>query len=143
MVDDEDYEEINKYKWFASARGYAVRNFTRDDKTRGFIRMHGEIIGEIKGLEIDHINGEKTDNRKANLRHATHAQNVMNSRGSRGTTSAYKGVYWNKMTKSWRCTITTNGKKISLGCYQSEEDAKMVYNTWAKYCYGEFAWLNI
>ena len=85
VVDDEDYERIAQFKWHSVCMGlyrkiwYAVRD-ARDGEQMEIERiyMHREIMGATPGVEIDHRNGDGLDNRKQNLRPATHAQNIRN-----------------------------------------------------------------
>lgn len=95
--------------------------------------------GEWPDKEIDHINGVRTDNRWANLRHATHAQNGRNRRRQRDNTSGFTGVYLHKPTKRWRARINVAGKRISLGYHDTPELAHAAYAGATKAHYGEFA----
>jgi hypothetical protein len=90
---------------------------------------------------IDHINGDKLDNRIENLREATKAQNNRNV-GSKGGSSKYCGVAWCKSKNKWEAYITFNRKKKHLGRYSEEIDAAMAYNKAAIEMFGEFAKLN-
>ena len=88
---------------------------------------------------IDHINGDRSDNRIQNLREATAAQNMWNSRAKATNTSGYKGVHWFRKTGKWRAAITVNRKFHSLGLYSDKEDAKAAYDAAAAKFFGEFA----
>jgi hypothetical protein len=110
-------------------------------------RMMGVALPS--GFLVDHINGDKLDNRRLNLRMATRADNEANKRkrrtqGSGTTSSQYKGV--NKLKdgrkKCWRATITYEGRQINLKCYYSEREAAEAYNKAALEYYGEFALIN-
>jgi len=124
LVDDEDYEELYKYKWYAKQgcgrqktqkpTYYAARS--KNGKT---IFMHRVIMNCLKGMEVDHINGETLDNRKANLRICTRADNTYNSR-SRIATSSYKGVSFHKLTKKWQVQISYKQKKHHIGIFEHE-----------------------
>jgi hypothetical protein len=105
--------------------------------------MHRCIIKVPPGMVIDHINHNGLDNRKANLRIATHAQNSRNTKKQRPkTASQYKGVPWNSTLKKWRAQITLNGKRISLGCFEDEIQAAKAYDNAARKYHGAFAALN-
>jgi len=93
-------------------------------------------------LPCVHINGCGLDNRKANLRPVTHAQNHQNRRKISGTTSRYKGVSWYKRRNRWHATIQINRKTKDLGYFEKEEDAAHAYDEAAKEAVGEFARLN-
>lgn len=85
FVDDDDYEELSKYKWHYSRNGngdegYAVRGVYENGKCIKKIRMHREIMNYEGGLIVDHINGKRLDNRKINLRICTSSENSLNTR---------------------------------------------------------------
>lgn len=88
---------------------------------------------------IDHINGDKSDNRIANLREATQHQNGGNQRLRRNNTSGFKGVCWDTWTNRWVATIMAHGKHHNLGRFDSPEDAHAAYMTAAVELYGDFA----
>ena len=142
IVDDCDFEEINKHKWTATKNGtkvYAIS--TRGGAGRAY--MHRIISRAEKGQIVDHKNGDSLDNRRKNLRFCDKSKNGANSfKCKRKTNSIYKGVHWHKKNKKWRSTITVNGKTISLGCYFSEKQASQAYIKAAKGYFGEFARLS-
>lgn len=142
IVDDEDYAELSKYKWHVSSRGYVCR-FT---KTRGKGKMHlmhRMIMNTSLGKVTDHINGDKLDNRKENLRITTDLQNSWNQGKRGGTSSKYKGVSWITSKKKWRACIKKEYKAIHLGYFDNEHDAARMYNFWAVDLFGEYARLNV
>lgn len=148
LVDDEDYEQVNKRKWYVSydnKKWYARRNITDPStKKRIRIRMHREIMDCPKGLDVDHVNHNGLDNRKCNLRICTHSQNLFNQLPRRtNTTSKYKGVYWNKKDRRWRASIGIDGKQIYIGNFSTEIKAAEAYGKKAKELFGEFAYLNL
>jgi hypothetical protein len=91
--------------------------------------------------EIDHINRDTTDNRLSNLRAATQLQNSAN-KSSRGF-SKYRGVYYHRKNKKWCACGVKYQVKHYLGTFNTEEEAAVAYNTWAKEFHGEFANLNV
>lgn len=142
IVDDEDYEWLNQYKWCALKNGntwYAVRAIRTRGK-KSLEHMHRIIIGAPEDIQTDHANHNGLDNRKANLRLATNAQNQFNSRPQVGTLSLYKGV--TKKGRSWSAGITRGGEHYRLGSYGSEEDAARAYDHAAVRMFGKFACLN-
>lgn len=148
LVDDSDYEIISKHKWYAQASHsgifYACRweyrkAFPCDPKKRS-IRMHNEIMGENPGLKVDHISRDGLDNRRMNLRWATHAQNMMNRKWRKPTKSGFRGVYDDHGT--WRAMIAANGKRSVVGRAKSASEAAIIYDEAAKKLHGEFARLN-
>lgn len=148
IVDDEDYEYLNQFKWHArvvSGTQYAKRSVRFPKNTT--INMHRQIMNCPKNKMIDHINGDGLDNRKINLRVCTRSQNLMNSKKPKDAkTSKYKGVCLSKQTdnheKCWRAEIRLNKKSIYLGAFYSETDAAKAYNKAAIKYFGEFAQLN-
>ena len=96
-----------------------------------------------KGLLVDHENGDTLDNRRANLRLATHYQNTCNRRKIKSKTSSrFIGLYFEKRSSRWVTAIKNHGKKIYLGRFKSEIDAAHAYDEAAKKYHGEFAHLN-
>lgn len=131
IVDDEDFERVNKYKW------YFERYATHKSKNECF-RMHNLIMN---AKEVDHINGNKLDNRRENLRVVTRSQNNWNQKKTRGA-SIYKGVSWHKQTKKWRVRVNKFGKEYGLGLFENEKEAAVAYDEKAKELFGNHARLN-
>jgi hypothetical protein len=142
LVDDDDFEWLNQYKWYFHRSGYATRGY-RINKAVKMVLMHREILKPPQYLETDHINGNKLDNRRINLRIATTQQNQFNRGNPINNTSGYKGVDWNKQIKRWRATMYINGKPIHLGYFDKKTDAAIAYNQLAGEVQGEFSRLNI
>ena len=90
------------------------------------LRLHRFIMNAPKGKVVDHINHNKLDNRKCNLRVCTQSQNTMNSSLRSDNSSGYTGVYWYKSRSKWLVRITVNGKCINLGYYDDLEEAVKV-----------------
>ncbi len=91
---------------------------------------------------LDHKNRNGLDCRKTNLRDATHQQNSQNRPSHMGSSSTYKGVYWNKNERKWRASIFVGKVSLNLGYFHLEEDAALAYNFAAHEHYGEFARFN-
>lgn len=155
LVDDEDYERVNQFKWYAQKHGNgtfrAVRNETlrsrKDARETGLpihktILMHRFILNVPDSMDIDHVNHNTLDNQKDNLRICTHSQNTMNQLLQGGTSSKYKGVCWNKQRKKWIVYIKCEGKRTNLGYFTDELEATKAYNAKAGDLHGEFAYLN-
>lgn len=139
IIDNEDAALISQYKWQADRDGrtwYARRTISLPGGGRKTQKMHQLITGHPR---TDHRNGDGLDNRRANLRRATKAQNNRNRRKTIGY-SKYKGVGWHE--NRWCAQIKVNGKKIHLGRFISEEDAARAYDAAARREFGEFAALN-
>lgn len=147
IVDPEDYERINKYKWNAY-RGYSSyyskrKIYNRKKGTERTIYMHRYIMNAPEGMVVDHINHNGLDNRKENLRFATRAENVRYSRKTKNKFSSdYKGVHYITKAKRWRAMITFENKTIYIGQYKDEISAAKAYDRAAKKYFGEFACLN-
>lgn len=146
LVDDEDFEFLNKFKWHAYKSNntfYALRNsYYVDDKKRRTIQMHRIILG-LKKLEVkcDHIDRNGLNNQKYNLRPSTNAENCKNQKPRNGT-SKYKGVCWCKKRNRWRANIRINDKQTYIGQFKDEIEAAKAYDKMAKLHFGEFAYLN-
>jgi hypothetical protein len=141
IVDDEMFEYLNQWSWYCQKSGYAARSYRKDG---GFKhdRMHRVIINAAKGDIVDHINGDKLDNRKENLRLATPSQNNYNRGLASNSTSGFKGVTWNKKTNKWIARIYVDRKGIHLGSFEYKVDAALAYNEAAFKYHGEFANYN-
>jgi hypothetical protein len=147
LVDDEDFDFLNQWEWFVSAEGYAVRNKTVIDaegkKKQKTVWMHRIINNTPAELKTDHIDGDRLDNRKENLRSVTQSENSQNSgKWGKNKTSKYKGVNFHKRDGIWQAAITANGVRKHIGQFQTEEAAALAYNEIAKMMHGEFAKLN-
>lgn len=136
LVDDGDFEELNKHKWCFDGQ-YAQRR----ENTKA-IRMHRVIIEIPAGMVIDHIDGNKLNNQRSNLRICTNAENTMNRQSGFGA-SQYKGVALHKPTGKFRAYIRGHGRQIHLGLFEREEDAARAYDEAAKKHFGEFAKVNL
>lgn len=145
LIDAEDFEFLNQWEWCYS-RGYALRNEyigMIDGKQKAKrIPMHRLVNKTPDDLQTDHINGDKLDNRKCNLRSCTSSQNHMNKKSPKNSTSKYKGVHWYKKGKKWKSEIRINKKGQYLGYFKSEIEAAKAYNKAAIELFGEFAKLN-
>jgi hypothetical protein len=148
IVDPEDFDRLNTYKWHAKrvpGRFYAGRTGPRHKGKPGpVILMHREILDVGRGMVVDHINHDGLDNRKANLRPATLAQNSRNRRKVKtaGHYSKYKGLTWYKSKQKWGAMIMANRKSKFLGYFDDEVEAARAYDVAARELHGEFAALN-
>lgn len=144
LVDDEDYEVLNQSKWCLDSNGYAARCIWEDQK-RKRIYMHRVVVKAPKGMFTDHINGDRTDNQKANLRIVTHHQNNFNRRKFPRWTSRYKGVMHKSKSargKLWVSSIKFKKKTRRIGAFDIEHHAALAYDLWAKHLYGKLARTN-
>lgn len=140
LVDEEDFLRFSRRSWRTNRAGYARATTTvgrkAERKTASFL-LHRLVLGASPGQWIDHINRDKLDNRRANLRLATVSQNTANHPGY-GHSSRYKGVTWNKRARRWQVAV----QHRYVGVFASEEDAARAYDRAALAAYGEFAFLN-
>ncbi len=104
--------------------------------------MHREIMQPRDDRVVDHRNCNSLDNRRANLRFATHAENMHNRRKRKNATSQYIGVFYRKDTRKWVAKIMIGRKRIQLGNFENEIDAARAYDEGAKKYHKEFARLN-
>lgn len=149
IVDNEDFDYLNQWKWHFHNNGYAVRTINSGggrklNKTTQ-LKMHRVIVNTPKDFMTDHINGNRLDNRKVNLRICTNLENSWNARSYKrsrkdGKVSKYKGVYCE--AGKWRSKIQYKGKKIHIGMFKSEVEAALAYNSFAKKLFGEYSRLN-
>lgn len=146
LVDDDDFEQLSQYRWFARGRSgkiYAGRNYRKTDGRNGQIQMHNQIL-DVKG--VDHKDGNGLNNQRSNLRPATQSQNSANNRSkkNRKMPGQYRGVYPSTRNKlrPWRAQIGINSHQIGLGYFVTEIEAAVAYDIAAKQYHGEFARLN-
>jgi hypothetical protein len=104
--------------------------------------MHRQLIMPLKGLQVDHINGNGLDNRKANLRICTPSQNGCNRNRISRSQSGFKGVRWLKERCNWRAEIGLYSRHYNLGSFSSAIEAALAYDKAARELHGEFAHLN-
>lgn len=128
LVDDEDFERLNQYKWCAS-KGvntfYAFRRISRKIKKNRMVMMHRFLKPTPAGLQIDHIDRNGLNNQKSNLRIVTARQNQQNL--AKPKSSEYTGVCWNKHAKKWMAHFCFKGRVRHLGYFKNEEDAGVTY----------------
>ena len=142
IIDAADAEFVGKWNWASAMRKnkvYAIRTLLKDEGRPGGILLHRAIANPPAGLEGDHINGDSLDNRRENLRLASHTENVRNKKRGRNNTSGYKGVYWDSFTNKWMAAITHNYKFINLGRFDDPEVAHAAYLSAAQSLFGDFA----
>lgn len=145
LVDDTDYSLVSQFKWSFDGR-YARRSEYPSNKK---IYLHRFLLG-VSGFyqTVDHINGDKLDCRRSNLRVATRGQNNTNTRlvrknnssGFRGVSKMLEVYGWNGR---WKAQIQGGGEKNRfIGSFKTKEEAARAYNEAAKKLHGEFAVLN-
>lgn len=139
LVDDEDYANLSNFKW-AAQRGKYTFYARRHVGQRKYVFMHRMIIPFGPGIKIDHKDGNGLNNRRHNLRRATHSQNLCGFRGGRiNKTSKYRGVSFRRDTKKWRAVIYLDNKMFCLGSFESEFSAALAYDKRCRELFGSFA----
>lgn len=127
-IDAEDIGKIKHLCWFESQYGYIMACVGKSKN----IFLHRFLLRPPKELVIDHINHDRKDNRKKNLRVCTQAENACNQKGE-------KGLYFNKQRKIWQAYAKKNGKHIYLGCSHDREEALQKRIKWELENYKEFS----
>lgn len=126
---DAEEATLGEYCWLMQSGGYAVRVFRDAFKKQHSVLMHRAVLGLSfgDGLHVDHINRDKLDNRKSNLRVVTLEQNAQNRPSNRGSTSQHRGVSWATDRSKWRANASLGGrgrsKSFSLGYFDNELEA--------------------
>jgi len=148
--------DLAAWRWYpkkaSSGSIYAQRNISRwrgKDIDEANERLLHRIILErklgrrlIEGERPDHINGDRLDNRRANIRLATRSQNAQNVSKHKDNKSGYKGVHWAAGREKWCAMIMANGKRYNLGYFTTAEIAYQAYCEAARRLHGEFARLE-
>ena len=136
IVDEEKWHDLNKLTWTLDDMGYANNGVINK-------RLHQYVFGDVPPKHIvDHINQDRKDTRRYNLRAATRSGNSHNQTKREGLTSTYIGVH-QRPSGRWRAQITKDGKVYSCGTHSTREDAAEARNDKAIELFGEFANLNI
>lgn len=143
LFEEADADVVGQYRWWVQASHapnlfYACTEVRKSDRRRTSLYMHSLLLGVVG---IDHVNGNGLDNRRGNLRPASHALNGANQRPRAGS-STYKGVSWKPSKNKWLAQIMVNSKTRFLGYHASEIDAARAYDAAALEAWDEFAWLN-
>lgn len=151
--EDEDILRFGSWAPHKSKSGVYAYYRVREGGIRRRVWMHTLILENVLGRSLtkyelaDHINGDKLDNRRGNLRLATRTKNEANKpkRKKGFVTSKYKGVSWDKQKNKWRVTITAGGRQKHLGFFpkDQEEEAAKAYNEAARWLFKEFSNVNI
>ena len=147
LVDDEDFEYLSQWKWYASKddhRFYARTSIRVCETGRqATVRMHRHILSlNNSKFLVDHRDGNGLNNQKSNLRVATPSQNAANKSSIQNGYSKYLGISWHKKIKRWEARISKNNKSHYLGVFKTEIEAAIAYNNAATKLHGEFANLN-
>jgi HNH endonuclease/AP2 domain len=118
LVDDADFEWLDQWKWTFNSNGYAFRL-----KRPTYIFMHRLLMDFPEYNQVDHINGDRLDNQRHNLRIVSRLQNNRNRNFQRNNTSGVIGVYLDKRYGSWVAYVTRDRKRQYLGSFRTKEAA--------------------
>jgi hypothetical protein len=135
-------DSLSATRYTLSADRHFHRTMNHKQRKWSRLLMHKQIMGDVpSGCLIDHANNDGLDNRRANLRIATVAQNAWNTR-PRKSLSGLKGITFCKDKQLWRGNLCVNGRRIHLGYFKTPEEAAIAYDNAARKYFGEFAHLN-
>jgi hypothetical protein len=141
LVDDDDYDRLHRFPWFLSGTGYAVGLVPVNGRFEP-VYLHRLILNAGPDRQVDHVNGNKLDNRRCNLRLATPQQNSQNKRVSPLSATHLKGVGWHKRRCKYHARIQLQGMRCHLGFFEDAESAALAYDAAARTLFGEFAVCN-
>lgn len=126
LVDPDLYDRLNEWRWSMTTNGY-VHRCARVGGRKGrqvCFYLHRVVMRAPEGVEVDHRDGNRLDNRRSNLRLSTHAQNQQNLAPTAGNTSRYRGVCWDRARQTWRATVQLDGRTNNLGYFEDEQAAR-------------------
>lgn len=139
LIDEESLPIVQGRTWYLQRNAKYPMAYIRCARTGEF--LHRVITAAPKGLQVDHVNGDTLDNRRANLRLCTAAQNNRNRRHRSNTLHAFKGIK-RASTGRFEASIKAGGRGYYLGTFQTAEDAARAYDVAALRLHGAFARLN-
>lgn len=121
LIDEDNLVKILSYKWYVDSKGYVYREKCKVKR----IFLHQVIMGDYPKdkKQIDHINRNKRDNRKINLRFCTNSENHQNKGKYKSNTSGYVGVFWHPKPKKWMARLYIYGKSVYLGLFTDKQGA--------------------
>ena len=128
-------------RWTAKWKGGRVNGIYQSCTTArdGKKLLHRLILCPSWKMQVDHIDMNPANNRRSNLRECSHNENLWNSGARKCSTSGLKGAFYERATNKWRARISANGKRVSLGYFDTPEEAHKAYCLAAKEMHGEFA----
>lgn len=138
IVDDEDFEWLSQWKWCFRQQGYAGMGIVENGKQR-IVYMHRLIAGTPKGMDTDHIDKNKLNNQRKNLRICTHEENCRNRSKSCNNTTGVKCVVLDSRTGRFRAYIKVKYRQIHIGMFDSIVEASSAHLKAQKYHFGTFS----
>lgn len=140
IVDDDDYEAVAGWHWsWSPSKGYACRSVLKKNGGSTTLYLHRILVAAPPGAMVDHINRDRLDCRRSNLRFVTWAQNSMNSSLRRDNHAGFKGVIFRRDSGKWRARIYLGGRHRHLGTYATAAEAAAAYDGAARRYFGEYA----
>ena len=141
IVSDGDYERVARHRWHVgTVHGYVCSKIKDVNGKWRTVYLHRWLLDVADGMVVDHINGDKLDNRRENLRAVTKTDNNRNRASYSNSHSQYKGI--RLVRGKWIAGITYDGRTRYLGTFYTEIEAARAYDAAALAAYGEFARLN-
>jgi len=141
FIDNEDYDFLMNWTWHYTKAGASTK--IGHYKYRHTLLMHRLIMNANDIEQVDHVDNNRLNNQKYNLRKCTLQQNQFNKPKRENVSSIFKGVSYCKQTGKWRAVIEHNSKTIHLGRFINEIEAAIAYDEKAKELFGEFAYINL
>lgn len=140
LIDRADEALVADRKWYRAGRYVRARSPHADGPV--YLVLHRVLMEAPLGCLVDHINGDGLDNRRANLRLCSHAENMKNRAKHADTASTFKGVWFDGRRGMWRAQINVDGERMCLGSFQDERKAAIQYDRAARLFFGAFARTN-
>ncbi len=136
FIDTADFPLVSRYKWSRMKNGYFKASLGSREK--GHVLLHRLLMNPPDDMVVDHINGDKSNCKRSNLRICTQAENSRNASLNKNNICGYKGVYFDPRRKRWYSRIHM-GRTHSLGGFETAEDAALAYDVAAEALHGDFA----
>lgn len=137
IFDSSDLSLIEGKRFYISPQGYPM--YKNDDKDEPLTKI---LMNPEENKVIDHIDGDRANNRRSNLRIANLSENAWNTALMTTNSSGYKGVYFHKASGKYHVSIRVNGQRIFIGYFDNPEDGARAYDEAARFFHGEFACVN-
>jgi hypothetical protein len=135
FVDDEDYERLSSRTWYLTGNGYVMAYVKGSGRrSKRYVTLHRDVLLYAGANDIDHINRNKLDNRKSNLRIVSRSSNLRNTGIRKDNTSGSKGVSWHKSCSRWFSYAWHSSKRINLGYYKDIDDAVLARERHSSSC---------
>jgi hypothetical protein len=146
LIDEQD-AQLARLTWRLEVSGYAARREKRQNHQNGgwrarIVLLHRVTLGAPPGVEVDHINRNRLDNRRSNLRFATDGEQARNCSRNKRNTSGYKGVCFESARRRWKAAVAFEGRSYHVGLFDTPQEAAFAYDFAATALHGEFAATN-